>query len=90
MFGLDSEAEGKLVFALYALLGVPIAWIFIKQQKMTGSVQQASSGASRLVVLVLALMWPVLLFCMALNRYQGRGKRGSHKKDFEGRPGNDR
>ena len=65
---LDADARGKLGFGLYLLIGVPIALRFMQQQKMTASSKQ--SGTHRLVVLILAIMWPVLLFAMFVNYLQ--------------------
>ncbi len=86
MFGLDADSWAKIACALYTLLGVPIAWIFIKHEKMTTSVHQAPPRASALVALTLALMWPILLFCMALNRCQEKARKGSLKADSATNP----
>ncbi len=66
---LDTETWGKLAFGLYYLIGLPIAWRFMRQQDMTASSQK--SGVHGGVVAMLAAMWPVLLFAMSVNWLQG-------------------
>ncbi len=68
----DPDIWGKLGFGLYCLIGLPIAWHFMRQQAMTASSQQ--SGLNRYVVMILAMMWPILLFAMGVNYLLGTGK----------------
>ena len=78
MLGLDPDTCGKLSVVLYILVGVPIAFRFIRKQNMTESVRQAGEVASEfsaIVVGTLSLMWPVLLLCMGLDCVQARAKR---------------
>lgn len=72
MLGLESDTWVKLGWLLYFLVGIPIAWIFIKREKMDTSVKEAPANTSAVVIGLLALMWPILLFCVALNYSQDK------------------
>jgi fumarate reductase subunit D len=79
---LDSEIIGKIVLAVYCLIGLPVVWLHMRQQGMHGSVQQVQDATSRLVVYTLAVLWPVLLLSMVLNHLQRRtASRSSPKRE---------
>ena len=69
---------------IYALIGLVIAYVHIKQHKMREPIDQADRDLSLAggsgVEFLLALMWPVLLFAMTVNALQGRANAaGKHK-----------
>ena len=74
---------GKVLFALYYVAGLPIAWFFMKQQDMEESSQDSESH--RYVVVILAIMWPVLLFAMFVNWLQGPDGSPKSRPDREER-----
>ena len=66
--GNDPEIYGKIILALYIAAGIPVAWLHIRHQKMHESFSQIKQPqASSLVIYTLAVLWPLLLFAMALN-----------------------
>jgi hypothetical protein len=74
----DRETWGWLVFAAYFLIGLPIAWHFMRKQNMEASAKQ--SGQERLVVTVLTIMWPVLLFALAVDRLRPPAKAAKNNR----------
>jgi heme/copper-type cytochrome/quinol oxidase subunit 2 len=67
----DAETKGKILFACYCAIGLLVAWLHMRQQKMLESVRQIKSGqAQGLVVYTLAVVWPLLLLSMTLTYFQ--------------------
>ena len=67
----DAENKGMILFACYCAIGLPVAWLHMRQQKMLESVRQTKSGQVQgLVVFTLAVMWPLLLLSMTLTYFQ--------------------
>jgi hypothetical protein len=70
---MDSETAGKVGLLIYCLVGLPVVWLHMRQQKMVepfkGIKQSQSQG---LVIYTLAVMWPLLLLAMALTYFQQR------------------
>lgn len=70
---MDTDTTVKVVMAVYCALGLPVAWLHLRQQKMTESVNQIQLAQGQaLVVFTLAVMWPLLLLSMLLNYSQRR------------------
>jgi hypothetical protein len=79
----DAETIGKTLFAFYCVIGLPVVWLHMRQQKMLESVRQTKSGqAQGLVVFTLAVMWPLLLLSMTLTYFQQkkRAEKATAKK----------
>ncbi len=74
----NPEVWGKLILAIYCLIGLPVVWRHVRQQKMTQSVGQIQQSACQgLVVYTLAVIWPILLFAMTLTYLQQRKRPNS-------------
>ncbi len=72
----DPEVSGKIFFAIYVAAGVPVAWLHIRQQRMIEPVQQVQHSEVRsLLPFTLAVMWPLLLFSMALTYFLSKPRR---------------
>ncbi len=73
----------KVGWGIYALLGAPVVWYFIRDQKMTESVKQSETStmgqSNYLVRGMLLMMWPILLFALIVNRLQPPPKRKADK-----------
>lgn len=72
----DPETIDSLWFWLYVAAGVPVAWLYLRQQKMqkpysTIPLRQAKS----IVIFTLATMWPLLLLSMGLSYLQQKPRR---------------
>lgn len=82
----DPGIFGKILFAIYLVAGVPVAWLHIRQQRMLESVRQVRHPQSQsLVIYTLAVMWPILLFAMALTYLRSKPQR---KREPAARPPN--
>lgn len=83
----DPDAFGTIVFAVYLALGLPVAWLHLRQQRMHESLAQAPNAQSRsLVVYTLAVMWPILLFVMALAWLQRKPQSPIKQVTDSGKP----
>ena len=81
----DPEVSGKILFAIYLAAGIPVAWLHIRQQRMLESVRQVRQPqAQSLLLYTLAVMWPILLFAMALTYLQSKPRR--QREPIEGPP----
>ena len=74
----DPEAVEKIILAIYVAVGIPVAWLHMRQQKMTESVRKIPYAQTQsMVIYVLAVLWPLLLFAMALNYLLQKPRRRS-------------
>jgi hypothetical protein len=71
---MSDDAWAKVYLAIYAAVGIPVAWLHMRQQGMHESTRQ--SRQSRLVIFTLAVMWPLLLLSMLLNHFQAKPTAG--------------
>ncbi|HEV2968555.1 MAG TPA: hypothetical protein VGY55_01120 [Pirellulales bacterium] len=70
---------GSVCFLIYCLIGLPVVWLHVRQQRMIESTKQ--SRQSGIVVYTLAVMWPLLLFAMLLNYWQSSPRSRKPKPD---------
>jgi hypothetical protein len=64
----DNMPLGLIV---YVLLGIPMAWLHMRQHKMTESFHRVPHGAPQnLIVFTLAVMWPLLLLPLATAHFR--------------------
>jgi hypothetical protein len=85
----DSERTEKLFLLAYCVAGLPVVWLHVKQQKMLDSMRQVhQSSALGLIVYTLAVLWPILLFAMALTYFQPvrRKPQPTHKSNANAGP----
>lgn len=80
--GLNQEQTGLVYFLVYWAIGFPIALLHIRQQRMTESVKQCHDKVQSGIVGILATMWPVLLFSMALLYWQKKRERASKREEY--------
>ena len=68
---IEPNLKGMLILFIYCIVGLPVVWLHIRQQKMIESISQIQFiKAQGLVLITLALMWPVLLFALTLHHFQ--------------------
>jgi L-lactate permease len=65
---LSDDDWGKVYLVIYCVVGLPIVWLHMRQQRMIESAKK--SGQLHLVVYTLAVLWPLLLFAMLVNYLQ--------------------
>jgi hypothetical protein len=66
---IDVDVVEKIVLAVYCVVGLPVVWLHVRQQNMQKSVGQVDPHGKRLVIFILAVMWPLLLLTMALTYF---------------------
>lgn len=77
---MDTDTKAKLVFAVYCVVGLPIVWLHMRQQKMVKPTRQIQlAQVQGLVVYTLAAIWPLLLFSMLLTYLQRKTDNKSFK-----------
>ena len=68
---LTPDTITGIVLIAYVAVGIPVAWLHMRQQRMVESVKQIQLAKGRaMVVFTLAVMWPLLLLAMALAHFQ--------------------
>src|SRR4051812_39021579 len=81
---MDADTKAKMVLAIYCVVGLPIVWLHMRQQKMLESTRQIKHvQVQGLVIYTLAVMWPLLLLSMTLTYFQRKNRPHSFpaKKD---------
>jgi hypothetical protein len=65
--GNNGDTLGWLVFAGYCAVGLPVAWLHLRREKITNK-DAADNRSFTWVIFFLALLWRILLLAMGANR----------------------
>jgi hypothetical protein len=69
----NPDNTGVLIFFAYCLLGLPVAWMYMKRQKMVEPFRQIEHHEPQnVVIFTLAVLWAILLAWMVLDSRQKR------------------
>jgi hypothetical protein len=74
MIGIEWLTLERALSWGYVGVGLIVAFIFMRQQEMTDSIREsrkANPFVPNVAVFLLAMIWPVLVFTMVLNKIQG-------------------
>lgn len=56
----------------YVIIGLPVVWLHIRQQKMGPSISKLDGDLHTIVFFSLAVVWPLILLSISLNRMNQR------------------